>query len=264
MDPVLGDHTLQHAVCLGADRASRGLKPRKDCYALTSEPTNNCPCADYEREGLTVIDWRVNCVRKSNRKNSLTTTSMKSILLSVLALSLVPYCELLYIFWPSLASVSLHYTIITYTAGLSQLATFGANYTPSIGTVVAGLPGTNHTFNCDQFSSNNNVTTKITTAWLLDNFLGLSLVSIRTNDHPEFAITGTERGSDFPFPTFRNQLTIVNLTHRLHNVRLFCGHGQNTDGYWELRVYSECVCVCVCVCVRVRACVRACVDKIMF
>ena len=110
---------------------------------------------------------------------------------------------------------------------------------------MAGLPETIHSFNCDQFSVNNdpNVTTQITTAWTLENFLGLSLVSISKDDHPEFAINGTERGSSLPFPTFRNQLTIVNLTHRLHNVRLYCGHGQDTtDGFWDLRVYSEYVC----------------------
>ena len=65
-------------------------------------------------------------------------------------------------------------------------------------------------------------------------------MSVNEEDHPEFTISGTERNGSIPFPTFRNELTIVNLTRRLHNVRLYCGHSlDTTDGYWELRVYCE-------------------------
>ncbi len=129
-------------------------------------------------------------------------------------------------------------------AGSCQFIVFGANYTPSVGTVRVGYPGANDnfTFGCDQFQIvNENRTVQITTTWTLENFLGLDLVSVTESDHNEFVISGTDRGGDqLPFPTFRNELTIVNLTERLHNVRLYCGHAQNTtDGYWEIRVYSK-------------------------
>lgn len=128
-------------------------------------------------------------------------------------------------------------------AGSAQFVAFGTNYSPSNGTTRAGYLGANDnfTFGCDQFRIvNESTTVQITTAWTLENFMNLDLVSVTERDHPEFNITGTDRGSTLPFPTFRNQLTIVNLTQRLHNVRLYCGHAQDTtDGFWELRVYSE-------------------------
>ncbi len=114
----------------------------------------------------------------------------------------------------------------------------GANYTPPVGSVVAGLLHSgNYSFNCDQFNS---ATMQITTLWSLEGFLGLNIVSVNEVDHPEFIISGTLRGSTLPFPTYRNYLTIVNLTQRLDNTRLYCGTARNvTDGFWEIRVYCK-------------------------
>lgn len=80
---------------------------------------------------------------------------------------------------------------------------------------------------------------QVTTFWKLENFLDLDLVVISEDIHPEFSITGTNRPSNIPYPTFRNQLTIVNFTQRLQNVTLYCGHSQSVDAHWDLQVYCE-------------------------
>ena len=129
-------------------------------------------------------------------------------------------------------------------AGLGSQILFGANYTPPVGTTYAELAGSNNsfTFNCDQFrqDTSGNVV-QSTTVWTLENFEGFSGRTFITDIlHPEFVINGTERDQLLPFPTFRNTLTIVNHTQRLHNVTLFCGQADELrDGTWNLRVYSK-------------------------
>lgn len=134
-------------------------------------------------------------------------------------------------------------------AGLGSQILFGANYTPPVGTTYAELAGSNEsfTFNCDQFrqdTQSGNVI-QVTTVWTLENFEDfLGPIFITDILHPEFVINGTERDQLLPFPTFRNTLTIVNHTQRLHNVRLHCGQASQDnsnlqDGSWELRIYSK-------------------------
>lgn len=141
-------------------------------------------------------------------------------------------------------TVAPHDTWIVFAGFAGTQIIYGANYTPPVNTVYADLPNTHHsfTFNCDQFceDSSGNIV-QATTIWSLDSFRDSpDLVFIDSTLHPEFFINGTEKEQVLPFPTYRNMITIVNLTQRLHNVTLFCGQGRRSrDGSWDLRVYSE-------------------------
>ena len=115
------------------------------------------------------------------------------------------------------------------------------NLSPTPSTTVAELEGpTNITFNCDTYDGE---LTQVTTLWTyrLPSDSASSII-VNPEDHLEFVISGTTGNNSFPFPTFRNRLTIVNMTSRLDGVLLFCGgfrQGFNELASWTLRVYRE-------------------------
>lgn len=115
------------------------------------------------------------------------------------------------------------------------------NESPPPNMTIAELEGpTNITFNCDVYEN-----VQVSTLWSYRLPSASARIIVNPDDHLEFVINGTVRENPIPFPTFRNRLTVVNMTSRLDGAQLFCGHarqGFNELAMWTLRVYRESHC----------------------
>ena len=105
--------------------------------------------------------------------------------------------------------------------------------------MIADFEGTVNatTLTCNVTNSEGSQTT---TSWFVRNFRGFSnLQGITDSFVPElFSVDGDPRtGLSI---TFRNRLTITNLTSELDEVTVYCGTGQNREqANFVLRVYSK-------------------------
>ncbi len=118
------------------------------------------------------------------------------------------------------------------------------NLSPTSNTTIAELVGpASLRFNCDIYEDRSGTDVRVTTAWFLrfpSNPENLFVIQSAAT-HPEFNISGTAREGG-PFPTFRNSLTLINMTSALDEVWLICGHsaqGVNDLARWRLRAYCK-------------------------
>ena len=118
---------------------------------------------------------------------------------------------------------------------------------PPSNTTIGELVGpANVQFNCDTYEEVQNGTdVQVTTAWFLrfpseENLFFIGEVG-GVPTQPSFNVNGTARVVG-PFPTFRNLLTLTNMTNALDDAWLICGHSVqefNDLARWRLRLYCK-------------------------
>ena len=124
-----------------------------------------------------------------------------------------------------------------------QTGTNGAvDYTkPSNGSVIANFEGTLNasTLTCNVINSG----MRIGTSWFVQDLTPDVVQAISDDFHPElFLISGDQRPNLDPGRTYRNRLTIVNMTAQLDGVTIYCGLGQSALSElanFLLRVYRK-------------------------
>lgn len=124
---------------------------------------------------------------------------------------------------------------------LADEATISYVVSPPAGSVVVDFEGpTNKSFMCEQFSNSSGNVTQVSTLWsyrLASDPGSLKLVFERDR---EFEISGTANPNMLPSPTYRNVLTVTNLTLRLSGVRLICGQGDQSEVVeWIIQIYRK-------------------------
>ena len=137
-----------------------------------------------------------------------------------------------------LNSDSLNCTCLTGTGSYG-----GVEFTdPPSGSVIANFEGTLNatTLTCDVTNSG----IRISTTWFVQGLVGDGFVQTISDefDPQLFLVSGDPRPNLGPDRTFRNRLTIVNLTAELDGVIIYCGIGQSSESEqanFTVRIYHK-------------------------